>query len=119
MTAPASARMETVRLEMAGVGSGPQSSTSTPMEQSPEASAVSSMYREPRVLADDDAVPVVAALDQVRDRAPELEHHLAGHRPDVRDAADTVGAEEPAGRLDGFFAQAQCHDECSLGVTQC
>ncbi len=34
---------------MAGVGSGPQRSTSTPMEQSPEASAVSSMYPESRV----------------------------------------------------------------------
>ena len=43
ITAPASARMETVKLEMAGVGSGPQMSTSTPMLQIPEASAVSSM----------------------------------------------------------------------------
>ena len=43
MTAPASARIETVSCEMAGVGSGPQMSTSTPMLQMPEASAVSSM----------------------------------------------------------------------------
>ncbi len=43
MTTPASARIEWVMKAMPGVGSGPHSSTSTPMEQMPEAMACSSM----------------------------------------------------------------------------
>ncbi len=43
ITMPASARMLTVRWATAGVGIGPQRSTRPPMEQTPEASAVSSM----------------------------------------------------------------------------
>ena len=43
MTTPASARSVRVRNAMPGVGSGPTRSTSTPMEQMPEAMAVSSM----------------------------------------------------------------------------
>ncbi len=43
ITAPASARIELVRLAMAGVGSGPISATSTPIDMMPEASACSSM----------------------------------------------------------------------------
>ncbi len=43
MTAPASARIEVVRLAIAGVGSGPMRSTSTPIDMMPAASAFSSM----------------------------------------------------------------------------
>jgi hypothetical protein len=43
ITIPASARMLTVRCATAGVGSGPQSSTRPPIEQTPEAIAVSIM----------------------------------------------------------------------------
>ena len=43
MTTPASARRLRVRNAMPGVGIGPTSSTSTPIEQMPEAMAVSSM----------------------------------------------------------------------------
>ena len=43
ITTPASARMLLVRYATAGVGMGPQSMTSPPIEQMPEASAVSSM----------------------------------------------------------------------------
>ena len=43
MTTPASARRLRVRNAMPGVGSGPTSSTSTPIEQMPDAIAVSSM----------------------------------------------------------------------------
>ena len=43
MTTPASARMLRVRNAIAGVGSGPTSHTSTPIEQIPDAIAVSSM----------------------------------------------------------------------------
>ena len=43
ITAPASARRLRVRNAMPGVGIGPTSSTSTPIEQMPEAIAVSSM----------------------------------------------------------------------------
>ena len=41
MTTPASARMLLVIKEIPGVGSGPTRSTSTPMEQMPEAMAFS------------------------------------------------------------------------------
>jgi hypothetical protein len=40
---PASARMLRVRKAMPGVGIGPQTSTSTPIEQMPEVKALSSM----------------------------------------------------------------------------
>jgi hypothetical protein len=43
MTMPASARMLTVRCATAGVGMGPQSITRPPIEQIPEAMAVSIM----------------------------------------------------------------------------
>ena len=43
ITTPASARMLRVRNATAGVGSGPTSRTSAPMEQIPDASAVSNM----------------------------------------------------------------------------
>ena len=43
MTTPASARIDSVRNAMAGVGSGPRSITSTPIEQMPDAIACSSM----------------------------------------------------------------------------
>ena len=43
MTTPASARIDWVMKAIPGVGSGPQRSTSTPMEQMPAAMAVSSM----------------------------------------------------------------------------
>ena len=43
MTTPASARSVRVRNAIPGVGSGPTSSTSTPIEQMPDAIAVSSM----------------------------------------------------------------------------
>ena len=43
ITAPASARIEVVMLAMPGVGSGPTSATSTPIEVMPAASACSSM----------------------------------------------------------------------------
>ena len=43
ITAPASQRIELVRLAIAGVGSGPTSATSTPIDMMPEASAFSSM----------------------------------------------------------------------------
>ncbi len=43
ITTPASARSERVRKAMPGVGSGPTSSTSTPIEQMPDVIAVSSM----------------------------------------------------------------------------
>ena len=43
MTTPASARMLEVMKAMPGVGSGPTSRMSTPIEQMPEASAFSSM----------------------------------------------------------------------------
>src|SRR5687767_6673036 len=46
---PASTRMLLVRWATAGVGTGPQSSTSPPMEQMPETRAFSSMYPEIRV----------------------------------------------------------------------
>src|SRR6185312_13256980 len=49
MTAPASARIEVVMFAMPGVGSGPTSSTSTPIEVMPAARACSSMYPESRV----------------------------------------------------------------------
>ena len=43
ITTPASARMLRVRNAIAGVGSGPTSQTSTPIEQIPDSIAVSSM----------------------------------------------------------------------------
>ena len=43
ITTPASARIDSVMKAMPGVGSGPMSITSTPMEQMPEAMACSSM----------------------------------------------------------------------------
>ena len=43
ITMPASARMLTVRWATAGVGTGPHSSTRPPIEQMPEAMAVSIM----------------------------------------------------------------------------
>ena len=43
ITTPASARIDSVRNAMPGVGSGPHSITSTPIEQMPEAIACSSM----------------------------------------------------------------------------
>jgi len=49
MTAPASARIEVVMLAIPGVGRGPISSTSTPIEVMPAARACSSMYPESRV----------------------------------------------------------------------
>ena len=52
--------------------------------------------REPRVLADDDAVPMVAAQEEAAGRRAHLHHGLGGHRLPVRDTADTVGAEEGA-----------------------
>jgi len=49
MTTPASARRLLVRNAMAGVGIGPTSSTSTPMEQIPAVRALSIMYPDNRV----------------------------------------------------------------------
>ena len=43
ITTPASDRMDSVRNAIPGVGSGPVRTTSTPIEQIPEAMAVSSM----------------------------------------------------------------------------
>ncbi len=50
--------------------------------------------REPRVLADQDLVPVRRALAHVRERPAEPQRRLRGHRLDVRDAPHAVGAEE-------------------------
>ncbi len=49
MTTPASARILRVRNAIAGVGSGPTSHTSTPIEQIPDSIAVSSIYPDRRV----------------------------------------------------------------------
>src|SRR6266702_2240958 len=49
MTTPASARIDSVMKAMPGVGRGPHSITSTPIEQMPEAMACSSRYPESRV----------------------------------------------------------------------
>ena len=51
---------------------------------------------EPRVLADQDLVPVRRPLAHVGERPPETERRLRRHGLDVRDAAYAVGTEEPS-----------------------
>ncbi len=49
--------------------------------------------RQARILADHDAIAVLAALEEIAHRDPDLHRHIWRHRVGVRLAANTVGSE--------------------------
>src|SRR5215469_2990406 len=83
ITTPASARMLRVRKAIPGVGSGPTSQTSTPIEQMPDSSAVSSMYPDSRV-----SLP----MRILRRRLEEFRNTCASARPSFRAVSEVIGS---------------------------
>src|SRR5215469_10547748 len=83
ITTPASARMLRVRKAIPGVGSGPTSQTSTPIEQMPDSSAVSSMYPDSRV-----SLP----MRILRRRPEEFRNTCASARPSFRAVSEVIGS---------------------------
>src|SRR5215469_437086 len=83
ITTPASARMLRVRKAIPGVGSGPTSQTSTPIEQIPDSMAVSSMYPESRV-----SLP----MRILRRRPEEFRNTCASARPSFRAVSEVIGS---------------------------
>ena len=77
---PTSARIERVRKPTAGVGTGPSSSTSTPTDRKPAVMRLlDHVAGKPRVLADDDAMAMVAAIEDLARRHADAHGDLGRH----------------------------------------
>src|SRR6516225_387626 len=72
-----------VRKAIPGVGSGPTSQTSTPIEQMPDSNAVSSMYPDRRV-----SLP----MRILRRRPEEFRNTCASARPSFRAVSEVIGS---------------------------
>ena len=115
MTTPISARRLRVSIAIAGVGSGPTSTTSMPMVMKPGGQRrFEHVAGEPRVLADHDEMLVRAVVKAFADRHRDLERRFRRHRLDIGGAADAVGAEKLARHRATDTPQSQpgCNTGC-------
>ena len=92
---PRSARRLRVSMAIAGVGIGPTSTTSMPMEIKPGGQRrLQHVAGQARVLADHRQMPVVAAMELDRRGHGDPQGGFGGHRLDIGGAADAVGTKQ-------------------------
>ena len=94
---PRSARRLRVSMATAGVGIGPTRITSMPIgDEARGQRRLDHVARQPRVLADDDAVAMIAAPELAPGGHGQAQRDLGGHRLGIGRAPDAVGAEQLA-----------------------
>ena len=108
---PRSQRMERVSMATAGVGMGPSNSTSIPTEVKPgHERSFDHVAGEPRVLADDDPMAVIAALKREAGRLADPQGEI-GRDDAVGPAANAIRSEVfPHVVLSAFDSDAPEHD---------
>ena len=95
---PTSARIARVRKPTAGVGNGPeQQHVHADRQEARRQRLLDHVAGQPRVLADHDAMAMVAAVEDLAGRHADAHGDLGRHRFAVGAAAHAVGAEERAG----------------------